>query len=364
MRSGLDFQAGKTPLLSRQNPAIYTALAVALVIIAAAFAVWFFLKQRKKFEESAEFKEKEKLRPSKKRDVRIVAERYALNAQEKAALLFFCRKYKIPNIVYAMQTPEKLAPFFRTAYDDLKRQNNEILINRLFNLRFRLDKLYAASQIIDNTRRLSPGTPIFMNFTDGSRIECRLFENTKDALSLQIPETYFDSELRQKEFTKAVFSFVSKTELSYAFFSRILRYEKSVSGVPCMLIAHSAELMKKVRHNYKRLDTESPCRFSAVRKREIKGSVEYEPFGMRYDCTLTNISGGGCRLRSRLPIKEGQLISTHFNFDGREESAVGKIVKTRKSPDGKSYVLRIHFLDIPLELQNKILAQVYGYNES
>ncbi|MGP1459535.1 MAG: PilZ domain-containing protein [Treponema sp.] len=363
MRSGLDFQAGKSPILSRQNPVIYTALLIGLIIIAAIFVVWSFLKRRKKFEQSEEFKEQEKRRMTKRRDVKVLSQRYAFSTDEETTLFHICRKYRIPNIVYSMQNPENLEPFFKSAYEDLRREHNEILINRLFNLKFRLDKIYAGTQIIENTRRLLPETAVFMNFTDGSRIECRLLENTKDSLVLQIPENYFASELRQKEFTKAVFSFVSKTELSYAFFARILRYEKSVSGIPCMLIAHSSELMKKVRHNYKRIDTESPCSFSAVKKRDVGKKAHYEPFGKRYDCTLTNISGGGCRLRSRLPIKEGQLICTHFNFDGREESAIGKIVKTRKSPDGKSYVLRIHFLEIPLELQNKILVRVYGYND-
>ena len=60
MIPGLDFQAGNSPLASRQNPVIYTVLLVALVIIAIAFAVWLFLKYRKKLKETPEFLKNEK----------------------------------------------------------------------------------------------------------------------------------------------------------------------------------------------------------------------------------------------------------------------------------------------------------------
>lgn len=364
MIPGLDFQAGNSPLASRQNPVIYTVLLVALVIIAIAFAVWLFLKYRKKLKETPEFLKSEKERVTTYKDIKLFSKKYSLSQQEEDVLWSLCRKFKIPNIVYMVQEPEKLSLYFKTAYDNFKKESKEIEINRLFKMKFRLDKLYAGSQIIENTYYLTAGMNMDMFFPDGNKLKCKLLKTTKDFLTVQIPEEYFNSPERYKEFSKAVFSFTSKTGLSYAFFTRILRYERAPGGTPCVLISHSTELLKKIRRSYQRLDTITPGKFSAVHKKSVSGKIQYEPHGKQYNCTLTNISGGGCRIRSRLPIKENQLICIYFSFDEKNERAIGKIVKTRKSLKGDFYSIRIHFIKMPPELQNKIMAKVYGYSDS
>ncbi|MFC2330890.1 MAG: PilZ domain-containing protein [Treponema sp.] len=362
MIPGLDFQAGKTPLTSRQNPVIYTVILAALIIIAIAFVIWLFLKYRKKLRETPEFLKSEKERVTKRKDINLLSKKYGLSQQEETVLWTLCRRFKIPNIVYMIQEPDKLSSYFKTAYDEFKKESKEIELNRLFKIKFRLDKIYASSQIIENTYYLTAGTTMYMFFPDGNKLKCKLLKTTKDFLVVQVPEEYFNSPSRTKEFGKSLFSFTSKTGLSYAFFTRLLRYEREPGGATCVLISHSTELLKKIRRNYQRLDTVTPGKFSAVHGKSVNGKVQYEPHGKQYNCTLTNISGGGCRIRSRLPIKENQLICIYFSFDEKNEKAIGKIVKTRKSLKGEFYSIRIHFIKMPLELQNKIMAKVYGYS--
>ena len=358
----LDFQAGKTPLQSRQNPVIYAALLIALIVLALFFIVWLYLKWKKKMQDTPAYQERLKKRPTKRKDVREAAERYNLSKIEEATLWFLCSRYKIQNIFYSIQEPDTLVQFFDRAYDDLKDSGNHEQINRLFHLRFRLDKIYAGTQNIANTYNLAPSTPLSMYTPEGERVACSVAECTRDFIAVMMPEDYYSSPARRKELSRVAFSFVSKTGMTHAFLTRVMRYQRDREGNPCMLIAHSTELIKKVQRNFKRLELTEPCQFAAVKKEASdNGKVHFIPSDKRNDGILTNISGSGCRLRVRLPLKEGQLICTFFNFCDSDRFIIGKIVKTRRLQKQSLFNIHIHFIDISIEMQNRILAKVYGY---
>ena len=46
---------------------------------------------------------------------------------------------------------------------------------------------------------------------------------------------------------------------------------------------------------------------------------------------------------------------------GEPLSAIGTIVMTKKSLDGKTFILHIKFVEIDIAVRNKIYAYAYGY---
>lgn len=337
-------------------------LLIALIVLALFFIIWLYLKWKKKIQDTPAYQESQKKRPTRRNDVREAAERYNLSKIEEATLWFLCSRYKIQNILYSIQEPETLVPFFDKAYADLKDGGDHEQINRIFHLRFRLDKIYAGTQNIANTYNLAQATPLSMYTPEGERIACSVAECAKDFIAVMMPEDYYSSPLRRKELSRIAFSFASKTGMTYAFVTRVMRYQRDREGNPCMLIAHSAELIKKIQRNFKRIDVSEPCQFAAVKKETGDGGkMHFVPSDKRNDGILTNISGSGCRLRVRLPLKEGQLICTFFNFYDEGQFVIGKIVKTRRLQKQTLFNIHIHFIDISIEMQNRILAKVYGY---
>ena len=64
-----DFQAGGSPLASRQNPAIYASVIIGIVIVLVFFLFWFIQKKVKQMRSTPEWIKKESERPTNKKDV-------------------------------------------------------------------------------------------------------------------------------------------------------------------------------------------------------------------------------------------------------------------------------------------------------
>ena len=150
--------------------------------------------------------------------------------------------------------------------------------------------------------------------------------------------------------------------MRYAFVSRILRYETDANGHQ-MIISHSNDLITKQQRHFKRISVNEKCKIASIKSEtNKKNEKKLVPTEKKYECALTNISGGGCCISTTLPIKENQMTYVEFSLSDGEYGVFGTIVKTRKSPTQGLFNLHIKFNDISVEVQNKILAKVYGYN--
>ena len=96
----LNFQAGSSPLASRHNPVIYSAIFVGIIIIFIAIIIWFLLKKLDTLHQTEEWIEKQKDRPTKKSDVIKTARKYNFTDEETNLLWKICHKFKANNIFY------------------------------------------------------------------------------------------------------------------------------------------------------------------------------------------------------------------------------------------------------------------------
>ncbi|MDE5898215.1 MAG: PilZ domain-containing protein [Treponemataceae bacterium] len=358
----LDFKAGSSPLASRQNPVIYAALFVAAAVIAVFFAIWIVARLTKRLHETPEWQEAQKQRQTTRKDVRLLAKKYNLSAEEQELLWYVCREFKIRNIVHSIKNFDTLDDYFRQAYFKMKEAGDMKKINKLFMLKFKLDKIFAASIILSSTTAIPEKTNILMIFPDGTTTSCTLAENTKDYLLVEIPYELYQSPARPEELEKVAFSFTSATRMQYAFVTRLIRYQQNPDGRTFIAASHTSDLITKTRRHFKRIPLHEKCSFVAVKIiRDKKGRMEYSPTEKKYECTLSNISGSGCCITTSLPVKEGQIVGIDFDFIGGSASAIGKIVKTRKTKQEGAFNLHIKFEKISLETQNKLLARVYAY---
>ena len=99
----LNFQAGTSPLAARMNPAIYTVLLFALIVAGSLTFLFFLLNKKKEKEKTPEWIEAQSKRKTKRRDVEIFSEKYKLKPEEENLLWKICKKYGIPNILFAIK---------------------------------------------------------------------------------------------------------------------------------------------------------------------------------------------------------------------------------------------------------------------
>lgn len=357
----LDFQAGGSPLAARMNPVVYVILLVALIIIAILALIFIFLKKQKKREETPEWIEAQKKRITQKKDILSFSEKYKLKPEEESFLWKICRLYKIPNIIYAVKNISTLDQYFSKYYEENKNGQPQD-INLMFRLKFRLERIFAASVEISSTKSLTKDMYISEVFPDGSKKHFSVYKNDKDFLIIKITEEFYNSNEKPENLAKVAFTFISETGMRYAFISRVLRYEKKENNF-LMYVSHSNDLITKQQRHFKRINVNEKCKIASVKTETNKRNEKiYTPTEQKFECMLTNISGGGCCISTTLPIKEGQLTYIEFSLNNENAEIIGKIVKTRKSLTQGLFNIHIHFLNISTEIQNKILAKVYGYN--
>ncbi len=358
-----DLQAGNSPLASRQNPIIYAVLIVGLIVISVFFILWLITKKIKEHQQTPEWIQKESERPTKKADIIAFADKNLMKPEAANLLWKIFRKYKIRNILYSIKQFQDIDGFFHMYYDEIKNNGNENEINQLFNLKFNMEKIFAASESVSSTHALIKNQRISEIFPDGSKIPFKVFENKKEHLIIEITEEFYSSETKPQQMDKVAFTFHSATGMRYAFVSRLIRYEKTPAGNCIMLVSHSNDMIVKQQRNYKRISTNEKCRISSVKiETDRRGRQIYTPAENRYECTLINISGGGCCIATTLPVKEGQLIYTELTLSFGSLGVFGKIIKTRRSKIQGVFNLHVCFDKISIPDQNKIIEKVYGYD--
>lgn len=359
----LDFQAGGSPLASRQNPLIYAAILLAGIIIAVFFLLYIIQKKLKEHHSTPEWIKHESERNTKKKDIMEFADKYVLSQAESLLLWRICKKYEIRNILFSIKHFADIDGYFKMYYDELSLQKNkEHEINLMFTLKFKLEKIFASSEIVSSTRYLVKDQRISEIFPDGTKQPFKVFENQKEFIEIQITEDFFNSSEKPAPMDKVAFTFHSNTGMRYAFVSRLIRYENGANGIRKMLISHSSDLIVKQARNFKRVNTNESCKICSVKVETDKKGRKSVVYGeKKYDCALLNISGGGCCISTNLPVKEGQLICSEITVPNGTVSVIGKIIKTRKSKTEGLYNLHIQFTRISIESQNKLLAKVYNY---
>lgn len=357
-----NFQAGGSPLLSRQNPVIYLIPLFGAALIGIAFLFFLLIQLRKKYLSSEKYIEASKNRPTKKKDVIALAKKYSLSSSEIDLLWYISEKYKIPNILYMISIPEKLDVFFKDAYNEFLSRKDERSISELFELKAHLERIYAETQILTNTYKLISGTEMKIITSDGESVDCLLLNNTKDYLELGVDEEYFTSKKRAKELSHVVVSFKSKTGMKYSFLTRVVRYQRNSKNIPCVLIVHAIEFMDNVKRAYRRMDINTPCTFSAVKSELKKGKTIYEVSEKEYKAYLLEISGNGCKMQIDMPIKDGQFLRVSFVLDKDAFDCLGKISKLRSIKGRNIYNIYVEFINVKPNIRNKMLAKVYGYD--
>ncbi len=358
----IDFQAGSSPLASRQNPAVYFAIIAGAAVIAVCFAVRFIQKKRRAVMQTPEWIAAQKNRLTRKSDVQALVRKYNFSEEESALLWYLCAKYKVPNIFFVAKELDAIDREFRKIYAGMREKEESAAVReKFFRLRFKLERISLYSTMISSTTMIPAGSEIL--YTDGGEsVSCTLAENKKDSFTLRIPESLFDSEKRPAELAKSRFSFVAPSGIQYVFETRVIRYS-SAGGGRDLILAHTHDIKAPLaRRRWKRISAGGKWLFAAVRtETNRKQETVYIPSDKKKECSAVNISGGGCCLATDLPIREGQLIFVEFPMRGQDCSAVGTIVRTSKQLQGGIYNLHIKFVKIDAVTRTRILEEVYGY---
>ena len=356
-----------SPLEARATAPIFLIFFLLFLIFAVLGAIFIISLQITKYKKSEKYIQKVQNLPTKKKDVVELGKNQHFSSTEINLIWKICSIAKFPNINYNLKAIDDVDKLFRSAFPQLKESayfNNERLDN-FFSTLYKMELMVAQRKTISSTRQINVGRKIAFLSNDGGQHQLTVVENTRDSMTLEIPDYINEEKGRPEPLARSRFTYKTPDGLTYNFIARVIRYENNIKeGVEhnFMVLSHSEQLESQAQRHFKREFTDQLCTFCSLKFTEDKESGELKPVysDKIYKGKLANISGGGCCIHTNLPVKERQNISV--SIAGYDIWKVpGVIRKTRRLPGGK-FALHIQFSNLPLTLKNKIQAIIYKYD--
>lgn len=356
-------------ILARQELGhnIFSIILIVVIVVFLIICVYFISKAITKYRNSPEFFEKQKKRPTSPKDINNVASACSLTKEEKNILIEFCRENKHLNLLYLIKEKETFDKLLKNLFDEFDSSSDENSKATLFSLRKKIFNTYNQKVVVKNSKFLNIGTNFTYTKEKGFHYRLVLAENNVDGMTLNIPNELNPETDFPKPLEKISLVFDAADGTPYTLESRIVRFQSGKENQKQVIIVHSDKIANLQKRAQERVDMNSPCKFNSVKTSvEKKGKTEqtiYIPSEKDYDGNLEDISTGGCKISTTLPIKAGQNINIKGKFNKKQtDSAIGVIVRTTKRSDNV-FVLHIRFIKIDLDVVNRINAMVIHYDE-
>lgn len=360
-------EATGSPLAARQNPLPYTIILIALVVIGIAVLLWLAWQIVKARRTSPEYIEKQKNRATTIKDIQNLAKKIGLNKDQARQLYTVSKNNQDLNLYYLYNDTDFLDELFRNEYLRLSQKaDSKLEIASLFRLRFFFEKLQARNKSISSSKNFSVGQELSLPLSSGIQVKLKIAENDKDSLMFFVPEGFEQREDHPAPLSKISLTFMNETQQQFVLSTRIVRYQDGKDSKRMMVVSHSNILSLQNRRQYKRIDIKMDCEFSAVEEQLAKDkSLILTPKEKKYAAKIQDISGGGCKLLTSLPIKDKQKLWMDLPLlNGTNIQVFGVIVGMHKEPGTDLYALHVSFINIPVETRNRILADVYAFDRT
>jgi hypothetical protein len=369
---GSFFQIGSgSPIDARSGFPIGLFIVGVILVATLVCGIWILTKHLMDYKKSDKYIQKQLERLTTQKDVKKFTETNRLTPEMSTLLWDICKTMKLPNINYLIKQPEIIAEKFKEYYYLIKNQNITAEdLNLFFELNFTIEKIVATTKGLLSTKQFPIDSVVFYLTQQSEQYPFYVKANTTDFISLEIPKFMFENpNLKPPLLERLRFITKSQNGMTYHFTSRAMRYQTNPDGKIYLIVKHSEDLVNQAHRNSKREFLDTECLFSpahlvhTVENEKKKKHNQEEDFVVRpkeYEGRITNISSGGCCIKTTLPIKEKQYLSLTVPSLELHEHMIGIIRKTRKLIDN-SYNLHIQFLKISLESKNRINTIAFKY---
>ena len=369
---GSYFQIGSgSPLDARAGFPIGLFIVGVVLVALLVGGIWMLTKHLLDYKKSDKYIQKQLERLTTQKDVKKFSEVNRLTPAMQILLWDICKTMKMPNINYLIKSPDIIAENFKQYYYKIKQQNISAEdLDLFFELDFTLEKISAATKGLLSTKQFPIESVVFYLTQQSEQFPFYVKANTPDFLALEIPKFMYDNpNLKPPVLERLRFITKAQNGMTYHFTSRAMRYQTNPDGKINLIVKHSEDLVNQAHRNSKREFLDTECLFSpahlvhTLENEKKKNHNKEEDFVVRpkeYEGRITNISSGGCCIKTTLPIKEKQYLSLRVPSLELHEHMIGIIRKTRKLIDN-SYNLHIQFLKISLESKNRINAYAFKY---
>lgn len=356
--------SGGQLIVARQNPFVYLVLVVLAIFIFLTLSIWVWMKILKKKHESPEYIAKMAALPTTYNHVLKISNKLNLSKEETQLLWKVCHNTKCKNILYSYTDDDYIESVFKAEYQHLRKADaSDKLLLDFFHLRFHIYKVVNFSRYITSSHNIPVGTVLSYPAPSGFQYQFTLVKNEENGLYLSVPDTLEESSQdRPAKLDKLALVFSLANAQQYAILTRVIQFLKMPNGENLLLTTHSNTVCPQSRRTSMRFAVNRDCAFSAVEvSKAADGELSFKAKENVYNGTIVDLSEGGCKLFSDLPIKQKQYIYLRFDILGEETGIFGQIADTRTDYDSGMYSIHIAFKQTDLKTRVNLLSDLYDW---
>lgn len=352
-----------SPLAARQNPHIYLIIVFLIIFVGIVLLIYFISKIIKKNHSTPEYIALQRNKETSQKNVIALAKKLQLTQSAQTLLWDICKTTKAKNIFYSYTNEEYLNSIFKEYFLIKKSQNKaakELL--EIFKLNFLIYKKVSLSKNISSSKSIPINSTLSFPTKTGIIYQFKLEKNETNGLYLSVPENITDQTKDKPEpLAKIAMLFTLQNKQQYALVTRVIQYT-NINDKKYIVLSHSNTIYPQNRRSSKRFDVDKKCTFSAVEISTNKdGNKVFTPKENKYEGKITNLSEGGCKLLTDMPIKQKQFIHLNFPVLNITESVYGQIVETKTNYNTNLFAVHIMFKNISAESKVNILSDLYRY---
>jgi Predicted glycosyltransferase len=307
-----------------------------------------------------------------KADLRYVLKTYGFSRDQADFFTGICKVRKIQNPSQTLQDPKQFEDFCAQIFNYLQSQpktniDAEKQKTILFTIKETVENYRHAKKFITSTRGIKPGQQFTLTTNKEEQYPSSVLANSNDGLSCAVPLDMSGNELKLPTGSRVKMFFYSGTGESYRLESRIRGFGMT-STASRMIIGHTDKITKLPNRSHERKSLNMICLFSPVTAANVVSGKHTEhkffPSEKNFEGEILDISAGGCSIRTRSPIGNGEYLQIKCMLDGKnEDSIIAKVVKRQADDEEGKTVMHIQFAKLPRVTMNRIFTFIYNYGE-
>jgi c-di-GMP-binding flagellar brake protein YcgR len=261
----------------------------------------------------------------------------------------------------SLANPSLLDRHFKRAYRLIETTNSNQETVRQHAILFSTRTILENSSIgtISSTRDIKEDTALIIN-NGRNKLNLNVLSAKTDNLVAEAPKNVLGTQIKIAKGTKLSVMFFTKDDKGFSFETRITGYTKYY-GHQAMLLAHSNQIRLLAQRRYRRKQTTIACFMSLV---YTEGSGKKQRMVVdkrRLSGNITDISVGGCSIKTTAPVKVGAKFRIEFTHGENDLAALGHVIRINRV--GLSMIIYIKFLRVTQKSMNLINAFVYEYTD-
>jgi len=295
---------------------------------------------------------------------------YRLSRDQGRVLEYVLKSNGVVEAERTVANPSALDKHFKQTYMQIERSSvseadAQQRIALLFSTRNAIEVYHNTSPGSASEQALSAGTEVVLSANQQS-YQIKVISSQKDSVLLESPHSSVGTRITLARGTKVKIAFFTRFNKGFSFESQILDNQDSSHG-PALLISRSRGGVKAMtQRRFRRRQIDLDCSFYMVhleptkRNKPPKLTVEKR----RLQGTFTDLSIGGCAIKTALSIPAGSRLKIEFVcYDENLPVAVlGQVLRINRSGAASS-IMHIKFLKVPGKASNVINALVYEYRD-